>query len=44
VRKVDRLSLILIDLNIPAFTLGRHGIEATLDFPQNITLLAFCRV
>jgi hypothetical protein len=25
-RKVDRLSLILIDLNIPAFTPGQHGI------------------
>jgi hypothetical protein len=25
-RKVDRLSLILIDLNISAFTPGRHGI------------------
>jgi hypothetical protein len=26
VRKVDRPSLILIDLNIPAFTAGRHEI------------------
>jgi hypothetical protein len=42
-RKVDCLSLFRIDFNNPAFTPDRHGILATLDFSENITLFAFSR-
>jgi hypothetical protein len=34
--EIDRLSLVFIDFNIPAFTPGRHRVEPTLDLSQNI--------
>jgi hypothetical protein len=44
VREIDRLSLVLIDFNIPAFTPGCRRVKPTLEFSYYVTLLAVCRI
>jgi hypothetical protein len=43
-REVDPLSLILINFNIQVRTAGLHCVETTLEFSNNKTFLAICRL
>jgi hypothetical protein len=43
-RKVNRLSLIFMYVNIPAPTTGLYWAETTLQFSDNKILLSICRV
>jgi hypothetical protein len=42
--EVDRPSLFFIDSNIPAFTPGRHTVQATLDLSENVALFPVGRI
>jgi hypothetical protein len=42
VREVDGLSLMLIDLYVPALTPRLHCSEAALQFSENTALFAIC--
>jgi hypothetical protein len=44
VRKVDGLSLIISDIYVPALTPRLNSTETSLQFSQNITLLAVCHI
>jgi hypothetical protein len=43
-REVDPLSFIFINFDIPALTPGLHCSETALEFSNNKTLLAICRI
>jgi hypothetical protein len=42
--EVDRPSLVLIDLNIPELTPGHQSVQAALELPNYVALLAVCRI
>jgi hypothetical protein len=44
IRKVDGLSLILIDFYVPALTPRLNSTETSLQLSENITLFAVCRI
>jgi hypothetical protein len=44
IRKVDGLSLIFIDVYVPAFTPRFKSTESSLQLSENITLFAVCRI
>jgi hypothetical protein len=42
--EVYRPSLVFIDLNIPALEPGHQSVQAALELPNYVTLLAVCRI
>jgi hypothetical protein len=42
--EVDRPSIFFVDSNIPAYTPGRHSVQATLDLSEKIALLPVCHI
>jgi hypothetical protein len=39
-REVDCLNLVFTDFNVPTLTPGHHWVQATLEFSENVALLA----
>jgi hypothetical protein len=42
--ELDRPSLVFIDLNIPALASGHQSVQAALELPDYVALLAVCRI
>jgi hypothetical protein len=42
--RIDRPSLVFIDLNIPALAPGHQSVQAALELPNYVALIAVCRI